>query len=61
MDKELGRELNELIGAIGLYLGLLESDHEDNKDRLHRSYTKAIESKSFDDYMKKVDDEETQR
>lgn len=48
----LGRQLSELIGAVGIYLGELWSAYEGDRERLHRAMMRASRSQAFDKYMK---------
>ena len=52
-DNEVRREVGELIGAIGIYLGDIESTGTGDEDRLRRAMNKALKSKSFVKYMRK--------
>lgn len=47
----LGRELAELIGATGLYLGELRSASSGDLPRLDRAYRRALRSEVFAEYM----------
>ncbi len=47
----LGRQLSELVGAVGIYLGELGSAHGGDRERLHRAMMRAILSQAFCDYM----------
>ena len=48
---DLGRELSELIGAVGFYLGEIGSAHEGDKERLRRAMTRSLRSEAFVEYM----------
>ena len=52
-EQDLGREVAELIGAIGVYLGGMETKEKGDKDRLRRAMKKALKSKAFIRYMRK--------
>lgn len=48
---DLGQQVSGLIGAMGIYLGDLGSDHVGDKDRLRRAMTRALHSSAFIAYM----------
>lgn len=47
----LGRQLSELIGAVGIYLGELGPTHGGDKERLGRAMTRAVRSQAFGEFM----------
>ena len=47
----LGRQLSELIGAVGIYLGDLGSAHEADRARLRRAMQRAMRSEAFVNFM----------
>lgn len=49
---DLGRQLSELIGAVGIYLGEIKSAGEGDKERLRRAMKYALHSEAFIEYMK---------
>lgn len=51
-EADLGRQLSELIGAVGIYFGYVESGGMGNKDRLERAMKRALRSESFAKYMR---------
>ena len=55
-NTEIRQEVGQLIGAIGVYLGDIESTDKESKgdeDRLRRAMEKALKSKPFVKYMRK--------
>jgi hypothetical protein len=52
-DADAGRQLSELVGAVGLYLGELGSGHDGDKERLQRAMYRALRSKAMHDFQER--------
>jgi len=53
-EAALGRQVSELLGAIGIYLGAMDSG-EGDEDRLKRALKRALRSEAFILYMAESD------
>ncbi len=50
-SNNLGRQLSELIGAVGIYLGRMGPGRAGDKPRLDRAMTRALRSQAFVEFM----------